>query len=147
MQYQPAPKVSTASMKAGRESVGTNLSDLTSGPGSAKPGSIDTESQSPRSTSCAAISLSCVSTFGKSSSLDRLVFPAFLRFKAQWYCYDPGLGLSRDVERCTSANVYAVAEGLKVNEPSVSTQMKGQRGNKWSVRPQGYVNNGIGDGP
>jgi hypothetical protein len=62
-------------------------------------------------------------------------------------CYDPGLGLSRDVERCTSANVYAVTKGLKVNKPSVSTQMKSQGGNEWSVRPQGYVDDRIGDDP
>jgi hypothetical protein len=33
--------------------------------------------------------------------------------------------LARDVERCTSANVYAITKGLKVNKPRMSAKVKG----------------------
>jgi hypothetical protein len=45
--------------------------------------------------------------------------------------------LSRDVERCTGANVYAVTKGLEMNNSSVSAEMKGESGNERAVRPEG----------
>jgi hypothetical protein len=53
-----------------------------------------------------------------------------------FFCYDPGSGLSRDVERCTSANVYAVTKRLKMNKTRVSTKVKGKGGDKGTVRPK-----------
>jgi hypothetical protein len=53
--------------------------------------------------------------------------------------------LSRDVERCTSANVDAIAKGLKVDETSVGTEVDSEGRDIRAVGPKRNVSEGIRD--
>jgi hypothetical protein len=51
------------------------------------------------------------------------------------------------MERCTSANVYTVTKGLKMNEPIVGTKMKSKSSDKRAVRPERDRGKGIREYP
>lgn len=45
--------------------------------------------------------------------------------------------ITRGKECCTNANVDCIAKGLGMNKTSMLAQMKGDKGHKWSIRPEG----------